>query len=130
MSIRYPRSSKITKRAGYIIKEGIIFVIVIVMAYIISRQTPNMINFLFMCICFIFLGYILAGDKTTYRVCIRLCKILKTLSGVVLILSVSFFIITDSKVLDNITLDEEIWKFMPHLAINIDIIGFSGSQRD
>ena len=100
------------------------------MAIVISRQQPNLINFLFMCICFIFLGYILAGDQSTYKVCVTLCKILKTLSGIILILSVTFYLITDSKVLNNISFDETILREVPHLVMNSDIIGFSNFQNN
>jgi hypothetical protein len=116
---------KIFKRAGYIVKEVIVFIIIIVMALIIAHQKPTIVNFIFMLINFFFLGVILAGSQKTYMQCVKMCKILKIYSALILLLSVAFSLVVSSKVLKNTDFDDALWKDYPIIANNTDIIGFS-----
>ena len=123
--LAFPKSTTIMKRAKHIIQDIMVIIILIGMIGIVANQWPTIINWIFMCLSIIILGFVLASraSRSSIKSCATVAKILKYYAAFALIISISYHLITEPEFLKQTKLGEWFDNNYPIIAENMELIG-------
>ena len=118
---RYPTSTKILKRAGYILKQILVIIVIFIMTLIQVQLEPTLINSVFLILSFTLLYIALASDNSEYK-CAWIAYIMKIYAAIIIITSVFYHLITN-KAAFGFDIKEWLKQYAYTFYFNLDIIG-------